>query len=186
MEHAKHFLEAKTETEKYEWWLDKINKFRERIKILSQFLNSEQMRMLKSEIEGGICSKCNAPWVEVHFDNNFGKGKYFEPGCNHYPKCRICGRYIFDEALIGNILCPNCDMPFTGFSINALTENMTQKEKARTIWVINKSLKKKEKEACREYCPRCGKDLFNEKNTKSKGCYRCSYDFDTTTSKGVV
>ena len=46
--------------------------------------------MMKMEIDGGNCPKCNKPWLEIDYDGLFGMGRYFEPECYCFPTCR-CG-----------------------------------------------------------------------------------------------
>ena len=79
--------------------------------------DKEIATLLRLEIDGGHCPLCGDSWREICFDNIFGQGRYFQPGCQCYPKCPRCQTWQYEEFSAGMLKARDWRCHACGFKL---------------------------------------------------------------------
>lgn len=103
-------------TARLKWWdneYKRLNKSKYFSADQKDFISKEIHQMKHLETDGGKCPKCYKEWSEKKFDNVFGSGRYFKPGCQCYFKCPRCKKHLYDLYVTTRLkmkkyTCPGC------------------------------------------------------------------------------
>ncbi len=103
-------------TARLKWWENeytRLNKSKYFTTGQKELISKEIHQMMQLETDGGKCPKCKKEWIEVEFNNVFGSGRYFEPGCQCYFKCPRCKKHLYDlyvttRLKMNKYTCPVC------------------------------------------------------------------------------
>ena len=86
-------------TARMKWWEKEYTKINNSIYYSAnqkEIISNEIHQMAQLETDGGKCPKCKKEWQKKEFNNMFGFGKYFQPGCQCYFKCPRCKKHLYD------------------------------------------------------------------------------------------
>lgn len=96
--------------------------------------DEETATLLRLEVDGGYCPRCGDLWKEVRFKNRFAEGRYFQPGCECYPRCPRCGNWQYEDFSAGVLKAHGWRCGDCGFKL--LTDDSRRRYGSRyeTAW----------------------------------------------------